>query len=167
MSVLVASDSFYVAWQYVPFLLLGVSFQCFVNFFSTLYIAAKRSVANMLTTMVGAVSNIALNFALIPVWGIQGAAFATFISFFLVFIVRCVDCRRTFGVTIQPFRLVLNSVLVLAQTLFTVLQPPYSVAYESVLFGLILLCNIRPLLSSASRLWRILRSRMRAQNQQA
>ena len=61
----------------------------------------------------------------------------------------------------------LNSVLVLAQTLFTVLQPPYSVAYESVLFGLILLCNIRPLLSSASRLWRILRSRMRAQNQQA
>ncbi len=166
MSVLVA-ENFYIAWQYVPFLLLGVSFQCFVNFFSTLYIAAKRSIANMLTTMVGAVSNIVLNFLLIPVWGIQGAAFATFVSFFLVFIVRSIDCRRTFGVTIQPFRLVLNTVLVLAQTLVTVFQPQHSVAYESVLFVLILLCNIQPLLSSAKRLWRMLSSRMHPKNRQA
>ena len=53
----------------------------------------KRSTLSFTTMAVGAGINVALNFTLIPVWGVNGAALATFVSYFVVFLLRAVNTR--------------------------------------------------------------------------
>ena len=57
----------------------------------------------MATSYTGAVINILLNFFLIPVYGVNGAAVATGFSFSLVYIIRFLFTYRI--VKIQPFEL--------------------------------------------------------------
>lgn len=151
MSVLV-SEAFYPSWQYVPFLLAGVAFLSFVNFYATLYVAAKRSVISLVTTLVGTVTNIVLNVLLIPVWGAQGAAVATCAAYFLIFLVRAIDCRRHFGVVVQPFWIGLNSAVIIAQAVVMILEPAGSFWYELAMFAVILLINTPALLGSLKKL---------------
>ena len=147
MSVLV-SDAFYEAWRYVPFLLAASSFGCFVNYYATLYVAAKRSMFSMLTALIGAVANVTLNLVMIPLWGAQGAAFATFVSYFLVFLVRGVDCRRKFGIRLQPVWVAINSLVMIWQAVMMILSLSYSLVLEFILFGLMLALNAPKLLKS-------------------
>lgn len=151
MSILV-SDAFYEAWQYVPFLLAASSFSCFVNYYATLYVAAKRSVFPMLTALVGAISNIVLNSLMIPVWGAQGAAFATFISYFLVFLVRSVDCRKKFGIRLQPIWIAINSLIMIWQAFMMILGLDFSLTVEIFLFLLMVALNAPKLFKNVKSL---------------
>ena len=152
MSILV-SDAFYEAWKYVPFLLAASSFGCFVNYYATLYVAAKRSLFSMLTALTGAVANVVLNSIMIPLWGAQGAAFATLISYFIVFLVRGVDCRKKFGIRLQPVWIAINSLIMVWQAFMMILGLSYSLAVEIVLFLLMLALNAPKLLQSVKALW--------------
>ena len=48
----------------------------------------------MFSALSGAITNIVLNFILIPVVGINGAAIATCVSYFVVFVYRIIDTRK-------------------------------------------------------------------------
>ena len=65
MSFMVA-DSFFDAWQFVPFLVMGTSFNCFVNFSGTLYMVEKRSVAMLCTTVAGTFSSVQVRILIGP-----------------------------------------------------------------------------------------------------
>ena len=158
---LLISDSFDNPAPFVPFLLIGVAFQCLVNFFSTLYIAEKRSISNMVTTFVGAGTNIALNLLFIPVWGVQGAAFATFFSFFVVFVIRYIDFRLVKGMEIRFGPVLLNTVIVVTQTFVKVLQPAYHEAIEIAMCILLLLCNGLPLIRVCKQFFGMVKQRLR------
>ncbi|MCL2857107.1 MAG: polysaccharide biosynthesis C-terminal domain-containing protein [Oscillospiraceae bacterium] len=154
MTVLV-SPYFFPSWQYVPFLVLAVGFSCLVTFLGTIYNAHKRNSMVTVTTFIGAVVNIALNLLLIPRMGVQGAALGTFISFFLVFIIRAVDTRRYMKIAMQPMRIALTLALLLAQIWVTLTQPTLWPVWSSLGFLLILLCNagnVAFLLRSAMKL---------------
>ena len=151
---LLTSGDFYISWQFVPFLILAIAFQCFVNFFGTIYMAAKRSVVNMLTTFAGAAVNVLLNLLLIPFYGGNGAAFATFISYFIVFWIRYWDCRNLFQVRIKPFSFLWNFLLVTAQAVVLLLQLPYYFWICGGLLAVLLALNIRLLLRSVLTLLR-------------
>lgn len=84
----------YPSWKYVPFLVLSVIFSCFVTFLGTFYMVAKKNAMALVTTCVGAGLNLVLNYFLIPKYGVNGAAFATFACYFTVFVLRAVDTRR-------------------------------------------------------------------------
>jgi O-antigen/teichoic acid export membrane protein len=85
------SKSYYSSWIYVPFLVFGTGLMSIVNFFGGVYVAHKKNMRITITTLIGAVSNIVLNFTLIPKYGIQGAVIATFISWLIVSIYRYID----------------------------------------------------------------------------
>ena len=140
MRILVA-PAFYESWRYVPFLVLAVGFSCLVTFLGTIYNAHKKNVMVTLTTLVGAGANVVLNILLIPRMGANGAALATFASFFLVFLIRAIDTRRYMRIRMQPPRIVVTLALLLAQCWITLTQPRYWPALSALTFVLIFICN--------------------------
>ncbi|MBP7188219.1 MAG: polysaccharide biosynthesis C-terminal domain-containing protein, partial [Ruminococcus sp.] len=92
-SILYAKD-FYDAWRCVPFLLLGVAFNGIALFEGCLFTAVKKTQEVSRTTIVGAIVNTIANFALIPFFGGIGAAFATMIGYFTVWLVRTIFLQK-------------------------------------------------------------------------
>jgi len=84
----VLGTSYKETWQYVPLLLVSVAFSSLSGFLSSIFIADKKPKIIFYTTITGAIINTALNFSLIPFFGINGAAFATAVGFGVVLIIR-------------------------------------------------------------------------------
>ena len=89
----VAAD-FYIAWKYVPFLMIGYVFLNLSTFISTSYNVNKDSKGHLFSALVGAIINCLLNFILIPTIGVYGAAIATLISYISVFLYRLFDTKK-------------------------------------------------------------------------
>lgn len=88
------SPNFYGAWKYTPFLTIGFVFMTLGTFMGTSYTVNKDSRGILLSGVFGATLNIVMNFIFIPVIGIYGAAIATCISYFSVFIFRAVHTKK-------------------------------------------------------------------------
>lgn len=91
--IYVAND-YYVAWKYVPFLMMGYIFLTLSTFISTSYNVNKDSKGLLYSALVGAICNLVLNIILIPIIGVYGAALATTISYITVFVFRVFNTRK-------------------------------------------------------------------------
>jgi len=138
--VLVA-DSYYESWQFVPVLILATVFTCFSSFLSSIYMVAKKNRVSMLTVLAGAVINVTLNFTLVPLYGALGAAFATFISCFIVFILRAITTKRFIRFDMQMPKLLLNTLILLFQTFVLVLEVKLWIPLEIAFFVLMIAIN--------------------------
>ncbi|SHK23009.1 lipopolysaccharide biosynthesis protein [Hespellia stercorisuis] len=145
MSIYVGS-SFVECWIFVPFLLLGSIFQSYATFFGAIYTSAKKNVNVMSTTLVAAIINIVLNILLIPRIGVQGAVFATAISYFLIFIFRMYDTQKYIKFSIEYFN-VICSVLLLSVQCCIMIKIQHNIVYalSAVLFLVILFVNMNTL----------------------
>ena len=85
---------FFFAWIYTPPLLVGSVFLTFGTFLSNEYTVHKDSKGFLRSASVGAIVNLVLNFMLMPIMGVLGAAIATCISYIMVFIYRAYDIRK-------------------------------------------------------------------------
>ena len=106
--------------------------------------AAKRTAAMMLaatTAAVGAVVNIVLNLILIPHWSAMGAAVATFVSYFVVMIIRSIDTRRLVRFKLGVPLLVFNTLAVAIQGIIMIAEPTWWILAQLVLFAAVLIVN--------------------------
>lgn len=87
------ANDFYEAWICVSFLLLGVIFNGIALFEGYLFTAVKKTKMVSKTTLIGATANTIANFVLIPFIGAVGAAFATMLGYFTVWLVRTICIR--------------------------------------------------------------------------
>lgn len=87
-------DSFYEAWKYTPYLIVGNVFLTLATFLATSYTVNKDSKGYLFSATTGALVNVIMNFLLIPWFGISGAAFATCLSYFIVFLYRVIDIKK-------------------------------------------------------------------------
>jgi len=149
---LLVSNSFYPSWQYVPFLVMATSYSCLVNFLGSIYFVEKKSNLSLITTLVGAIINIILNFILIPKLGINGASFATFISFSSVFILRALNTRKFIKIKWNCNKLILNTFLLLIQSLIMIFEIPYWIIFEITIFIIMSLINTKDVLKSIRKL---------------
>lgn len=88
------SGDFYIAWKYVPILLIGNVWYSIVSFLGSIYTASKKTKNSFYTTVVGAIINIGLNFVLAPRFDIYGVAFATAISYLVTMLIRMIDTKK-------------------------------------------------------------------------
>lgn len=88
------SPSFYEAWQYAPFLLLSSVVSGIAAFMTGFYVAQKKNLNIIYTTIAGAFANILLNAMFIPMLGVLGASIATFLSWFVIAIYRMKDVEN-------------------------------------------------------------------------
>lgn len=146
------APSYYQAWEYVPFLVLATGFSCLVTFLGSIYMVQKNSPMALLTTIVGAALNVVANFFLIPAYGPGGAAFATFLSYLVVFVLRAVTTRRFLKIHWDLPRFFTNCGIVLAQCMILLWEPVFWIPAEIGLFLLMMGYNLRPLLQGFLKL---------------
>jgi len=108
-------EAFASAWKYIPLLLVAAGFSAISAYFVSLYAAMKKSMNNMVTTLVAAVLNVALNFCFILEWSIWGAVVATLVAYIFLASIRMIDVGRYIKINISGRRYIFNSVLILAQ----------------------------------------------------
>lgn len=152
ITTILVADSYYESWRYVPILIIATTFSCLVNFLASVYMAEKKSTMAMLTASSGAVTNVVLNFVLIPKYGANGAAVATAIAFLVVFATRSLNTRRYIKINYQPVILACQTIVLICQSVAAlVFKGVWFYVAEAVLFVVMLLMNR----SQISELWKL------------
>ncbi len=148
------AKEYYEAWKYIPLLVIAMVFTCMVNFLGSIYMVEKKSTRSLMTAAISAVVNIVLNFLWIPRFGVNGAAAATLVCYLLVFVIRLWDTRRYIRIQWDYIRLILCTVILIAQTAILLLEVPLWIVWEVLLFGVVLALCGKGMLESARRLLR-------------
>ena len=150
---ILSTKQYYSAWQYVPLLSAAMIFTAFVSFTGSVYVVTKQSGISFLTAMAGAVINIALNLLLIPSpLGVQGAAIATFLSYFAVFLIRAVNSRKYIPFKLYGKHIAVNTALIMIQIVFSVLELPLWIPVQAVCLIALAAINFKFLLPSLKKI---------------
>ena len=75
-------------------MLIGTAFNGLGLFDGCIYTAVKRTKDISITTIISALINTLLNFLLIPIVGAYGAAFATMVGYFAIWVTRTVGLKK-------------------------------------------------------------------------
>lgn len=78
----------------MPVLFFGVFFSCLVSFYGGLYVALSKTKKVGLSSLFGAILNFLINILLIKKIGLYAASVSTLVSFFVIFIYRCIDLKK-------------------------------------------------------------------------
>ena len=94
-------NEFSSAWIYTPFLIISILFGGLSGYFGGIFSALKNSKIIGNTTFLGASINIVLNFTLIPFIGVIGAAIATLVSYFIIWVIRLHYVRKSMNIKLH------------------------------------------------------------------
>lgn len=130
LTKMLLDDAYYSSWQYVPVLSIAMIFSAFSAFMGSVYFLEKKSLRSFVTAGVGALTNILLNFILIPHFGAMGASVATVISYVVAFVIRACDTGKYLRFDVCWFKVAVNSILLIAQTVLMLLEPPYWILWQ-------------------------------------
>lgn len=137
------APEFYKAWEYVPFLLLGVVFSSFSSFLGTNYIAAKKTGGVFRTSIIGGIVNIVSNLIFIPWIGTNGASISTMVSFFVIWVIRIYDTKQFINMKLNLKILITNILIIAVQIgfLYLSLNTVIELTIEGLLFIILLIVN--------------------------
>ena len=91
---LLFAKDFFIAWRYSSILLISTLFACLSGILGSVFTAVKNSRIFAASTVSAAVVNCVFNAILIQLMGTSGAAIATVISFFVVWLIRLLYTRK-------------------------------------------------------------------------
>ena len=144
------NPAYHEAMLYSPILTLATVFTCFNVFLGSVYIAEKRTKRSFATSLAAGIINIILNFALIPRFGIYGAAGATFAAYFAVFFFRLFDTPRLIHFKFSLPKILINTLLMTAMAVINQFSGRWVYAALAVLFAAVLALNFSQLLKIAA-----------------
>ena len=153
--LLLVKGEYGVAINQVPILYFGVFFNSFVNFYSGIYIALKRTKQVGVSSAVGAILNATINLTMISKFGLYAASISTALSFMIIALYRAYDLNKIIKIKYRYKEIVLGMILfVLSSVLLylgeTVLLIPgfvIAVVYN-VYFNRIILFKIKGMLKA-------------------
>lgn len=114
---LYVGESYYEAWRYTPFLIVGSAYLTLATFMATSYTVHKDSFGYLFSATFGALLNVILNFLLIPIIGVYGAAFATCVSYIAVFIFRLFHTQKYIKYDVNNKEFIGGSILLMVSAL--------------------------------------------------
>ena len=112
---IVYSNDFFMAWKYVPLLLVGALFNGIGLFIGCIFTAVKKIKYISSTTIVGAGINTLLNFLLIPLVGATGAALATSVGYFTVFAARLFRLKQIVKMNVKWLPITISLIVLCSQ----------------------------------------------------
>ena len=160
------AESYYDAWIYIPILTFAMVFYNFVSFTGSVYVVEKKTKWSFYTSLSGAVTNIILNFILIPTFSAYGAAIATAASFVVSFIFRLITTRKMVDYPVNFTRFCTCTALIILQTVFMTLKNQIGLwvyLIQAILLILVIVITA-PVLIDA--LLKIVKGRSNARNEQ-
>lgn len=124
---------YYSAWEYTPFLIIGSAYLTLATFMATSYTVHKDSFGYLFSATFGAVLNIVLNFLLIPIIHVYGAAFATCISYIAVFAFRLIHTKKYIKYNIKNKEFIGGSVFLILSSISLFLDNYFGVIIQSII----------------------------------
>ena len=131
-------NSYYIAWRYVPGLLIAISITSFSSYISFAILLEKAAADVSLITIVGAVVNTVFNVLLIPNYSIMGAVIATIIGYAVSWLIYIPKAHKKTGISFHLFKYLMVVVILCTQWIIE-LKFHSSYLYNIVLFFIILL----------------------------
>lgn len=122
---LLFAKDFFVAWQLVPPLLISVVFGALTGFLGSICLAYKDGKSMGYATGVGAMVNIALNFIGIKLMGPLGAAVATMISYFTMYMMAYYYTSKHVRLDVNRVRDMIAYAVVVFQAVSIMLELPH------------------------------------------
>jgi len=98
---IMATPPFYPAYKVVSFVVLGYIFRGMASFFWDGIMVSKKTIYIGISVFVSALSNILLNILLIPQFKSMGAAYATAVSFFIMFCLVYFFCQKVYPISCE------------------------------------------------------------------
>lgn len=142
------AKNFYSAWQYVPWLTIAIVFGSLSGYIGGFFSAVKDSKQYAQSTIIGAGTNIILNFILTPLIGALGAAIATTVCYWVTWIFRFVQSKKYIKLSVNIVRDSFSYVILVAQAVaLLVTNGVLMYAIEIGLFVVIALLYIKDILS--------------------
>lgn len=139
---LLYAKDFFVAWRYVPFLLVSSMFSSYSGFIASAYRASKKTKRLLVSVVVGAIINIVLNYILLKYIGVLGAAIATTASFFIVWLIRIISVQKIVKININVIPTVISySLLLLSVIISTLDNIPHVMIYNLFFLLTIIIIN--------------------------
>lgn len=138
--ILFAND-FFVAWEFVPFLLVSGVINAVAGVIGAILGAKKETRTMAVAGLVGIAVNIVMSILLIKKLGIHGATIATVLSSFSIYIIRQVAVRNIFGTKIVLQALV-SWVLLMVQSVVAIrFQSLWGYMFQMLILALLVVCN--------------------------
>ena len=135
------TPEYFSAWEYTPFLIIGCVYLTMGTFMGTSYTVHKDSFGYLFSGMFGAVLNVILNFLLIPVIEVYGAAIATCISYMCVFCFRLIHTRKYITYKVNNIPFACGTVILILSGALMFWNSAFGVAFQIVLF-IVYLCLV-------------------------
>lgn len=128
--------NYYEAWHYTPFLIVGSAYLTMATFMATSYTVHKDSFGYLFSASFGAILNIVLNFALIPLIGVYGAAFATCVSYIAVFLFRLIHTRKYIKYEVENKEFVVGSILMILSSVALFINDSFGIVIQIIVFAI-------------------------------
>ena len=152
---IVPSDKFAVyadVYMYTPILVIAVIFMSLNQFLGGIYSATKHPKNSSWTALVACSVNLVMNYFLIPEWGIQGAAFATFLSYIICYGARMIDARYYVPFKFDIIKTLVNTVSLLLMSVLVIGAPKLYMLWIFLLFALVMYMNYKAIIDTARKL---------------
>lgn len=143
LAKLLFKSDYYMAWTFVPPLLLAALFEAYAGFFASIYAAAKRTTFLSVSTGIGAVLNIYLNYVFIKQLGALGAPIATMASFVIVWLIRLKVMQSFMPIKINISQTIASNGIVIVSGLYFSLQGPNKYIVGGISLIVIVLLNFQ------------------------
>lgn len=112
------SDDFFVAWNYSSILLIATMFNTLTAFIGSIFSAAKSTKIIAITTVISAIINIIMNIVLIPQYGALGAAIATALAYFMMWLIRLFYLKKIMILRFNFVKNITSYILLVLQVIF-------------------------------------------------
>lgn len=132
-SILLQKD-FYEGWVIIPVLVLAFLFNVFAGFYGTIFTASMKTAYLLTSTAVAALVVIGMTWLLIPLMGLQGAAWAMVASNFVMYIMRVFRAGSIMKIKVNRFLMIDNMLLVVLQVCLMLWQPPRFMMFSTMIF---------------------------------
>ena len=159
---LIYSNDFYIAWKYVPFLLISAMFAALNAFLDSIFAANMDSKQIAKATITGAIINAVLNIVLIHFIGTVGAAIATMVSYFCMWIIKHIKISKVVELGSNMAKVFSTYAILLAQAviIFAVQNIWLKHIVAILLLAILILMNIREIKIIANKAKSVLKRKL-------
>ena len=151
MITILFEPSYEKAYLYVPLLVISVVVHAINGNLGSLYTVFKKTKGALYSTLIGAIINVLLNLALLPLLGIFGACLTTFVGFSVTLLYRYYDTKKFVSLSLDNRKIIIFTLLIFVQLFLYYFDNLFSYTIRAVILVVVVLKNYRLLLSIVKR----------------
>ena len=128
---------FFAAWTMTPSLYISTGFSAFTLFIGAQFTASKRSDLHLKSNPIAMVTNVILNYVLIRSFGINGAAYGTMVSYFIVLVYRQIRIKDLIRFQYDKKKFYTTCMLLMITGLIVSFEIPFYYVISLAAFGFV------------------------------